>query len=332
VSAVTIYRAGDELIEVSASDRATVEFLDSFLDRAPNGHPQKTSPLATITVTDDVLGTEGRVHGTVALSRDGRDYRIGRRSATVALDRGEALGVLRKLIRVIWLAHQAPAGDYFYLHASAVDDGRDVVVFTGDKRGGKTTLMLDAVHRHGFSLLTNDGLLIARSGPDLVMSPMPTLAKIRGDVAERFWPFLTTRAVDRFNAAQLTSWRDAGLPKVDEDPLFLTFGALGRKFDSIRLTGRRVLVVGVQFGNRGDPVQRSPLLSTTDAGDLVTRNRKDLTPTFGAMVGFVPSTPERERRLVEDLVAGVAAVRFVHAGETGPVLGNREPRSGTGHW
>ena len=246
---MTAYQAGDELIELITSNEVISEFLDSFLDRATSAQSGRR-PLATITVTADVLDATAAVavHGTVALAGGGRDYRVGRRSPDIPLDVDELLGVLRKLVREIWLARQAPNGDYWYLHASAVDNGCHVIVFVGDKRDGKTTMMLDAVAGHGYRLLTNDGLLFVRSGPDLVMAPLPTLARIRGDVVTRFLPFLSTRPLDPFNARQLHRWRSAG-----RGALFLTFGALGRKFAAVRVSERRVTVVGVRFGPRGAP-------------------------------------------------------------------------------
>jgi hypothetical protein len=321
---MTGYQAGDELIELITSDEVISEFLDSFLDRA-TGDLSTRRPLATIAVSGDVLDATPAVavHGTVVLAGGGQEFRVGRRSPDVPLDMGELLGVLRKLVREIWLADQAPDGDYWYLHASAVDNGCDVIVFVGDKRNGKTTMMLDAVAGHGYRLLTNDGLLFVRSGSDLVMAPLPTLAKIRGDVVARFLPFLTTRPLDPFNARQLHRWHLGGMVGekrgAGRGTLFLTFGALGRKFAAVRVSDRRVTVVGVRFGQRGAPPRLADLAPQA-ATTLVERNRKDLPVFFGDLVGFVPATPDRQRRLVEDLVKQVDIRRFRHAGDAGPLL------------
>jgi len=172
-------------------------------------------------------------------------------------------------------------------------------------------MMLDAVAGHGYRLLTNDGLLFVRSGSDLVLAPLPTLAKIRGDVVARFLPFLSTRSLDPFNAGQLRGWCDAG-----RGTLFLTFGALGRKFADVPLADRQVSVVGVRFGSPPRVTNLAPPVGTT----LIERNRKDLPIVFGDLVGFVRATPDGQRQLVEDLVKQVDILEFRHAGDAGPLL------------
>jgi hypothetical protein len=130
----------------------------------------------------------------------------------------------------------------------------------------------------------------------------------------RFLPFLSTRPLDPFNARQLRRWRSAG-----RGALFLTFGALGRKFAAVRVSERRVTVVGVRFGPRGAPptlADLAPRAATT----LVERNRKDLPVFFCDLVGFVPAAPDGQRRLVEDLAKQVDIRKFRHAGDAGPLL------------
>jgi hypothetical protein len=217
-------------------------------------------------------------------------------------------GVLRKLVREVWLARNAPGGDYFYLHASAVDDGERVVVFTGDKRAGKTTMMLDAVARHGYRLFTNDGLLFVRSGSDVVMAPLPTLAKIRGDVVSRYLPYLRGRPLDPFNAGQFASWKGG--------TMFLTFGALGRKFAAVPMRKRQVVVAGVRFG----PPYRLAAVSRADAVALVQHNRKELPVFFGDLVGFTPSVGATESGLVADLVGQATVLDFRHRGAVAGLL------------
>jgi hypothetical protein len=303
---MTRYQAGEGVIDVVTSDETTRQFACSFLDPSPA--QDDGPPLATITVTLDVVGAPAATHGTVAVAATGDQLLVGRRSPDVALDRGELLGVLRKVVREVWLARSAPDGDYFYLHASAVDDGDRVVVFTGDKRAGKTTMMLDAVAYHGHRLLTNDGLLFVRSGADLVLAPLPTLAKIRGDVVSRYLPYLTGRPLDPFNAAQLDAWHDG--------TLFLTFGALGRRFAAVPMAKRHVVIAGVRF----DPPPRLVGLAGPDAVALVDRNRKALPVFFGDLVGFTPSVPEVERGLVADIVAQTTVLECHHDGEVAALL------------
>jgi hypothetical protein len=311
---MTGYVAGGDVIDVITSDTVITEFVDSFLDRSTD---RGAMPLATIVLSGEVIDAAdpaccSAVHGTVALIGAGREFRIGRRTADVPLDKGEMLGVLRKLVRELWLARNAPDGDHYYLHASAVDDGRQVIVFVGDKRGGKTTMMLDAVAHHGYRLLTNDGLLFVRSGSDVVMAPLPTMAKIRGDVARRYLPLLAGRALDPFNERQLRDW--------DQGPLFLTFGALGHRFAAIQVAARRVVVVGVRFGT---PPELTDLTQEAMA-TLVERNRKYLPVFFGDLVGFVPATDARRRTLVDELAKQVVGLAFRHGGEVAPVLRHRE--------
>ena len=313
---MTYYRAGSDRIEIHTDDPASEEFLDAFLDRLPDGGPSAT-PLATISMTDEILAPGSVPHGSVALGRLEGGYVIGRRFAAAPLDRGEQLGVLRKVIRLAWLVRHAPAGDFFYLHASAVDDGEQLTVFTGDKRGGKTTLMLDAVINHGCSMLTNDGLVVLRRGSRLTVAPLPTLVKIRGDVAERFAPALRERARDTFNTRLFDGWRAGNQPSLPDNPLFQTFGVLGDKFGELPVGERRVVVAGVQFGT---PATVSAPLPPDRALELLAGNRKLLIPHFGEVAGFVAPRPSSERSLLDEFVGSASVLRYSHRGEAGPSL------------
>jgi hypothetical protein len=317
-----MYRAGAHVIELAVDDPAAVAFLDSFLERANPTEAGERRCLATISVADEPLGESAapvEIHGTVGFAKTRTGFEVGRASANVPADFGEVLAVLRKLVRLVWLSHEAPDGGYFYLHASAVDDGQDVYIFSGDKRGGKTTLMLDAVAHHGFSLVTNDGLLFSGAGDSLVMSPLPTLAKVRADVAHRFMPFLLARADDTFNAAQLDQWRRSGHKHWTDTPLYLTFGALGQRFSSIPVSERRVHLVGVRFADPEAPVSLTRL-EGRDALDVLLANRKELVPSFADVMDFAAEQAGAESRLVREIASRLHVVRFRHEGEVKPAL------------
>jgi hypothetical protein len=84
----------------------------------------------------------------------------------------------RKAVREVLLDH-CEAHRYTMLHASAVADGRRVILVVGDKGSGKTTLALNAALRLGHRYLSNDHLILYRSDRDLVATSLPTPIPIK---------------------------------------------------------------------------------------------------------------------------------------------------------
>src|SRR5919198_60051 len=169
-----------------------------------------------------------------------------------------------------------------------------------------------------------DEPLFSGAGDSLVMSPLPTLAKVRADVAHRFMPFLLARADDTFNAAQLDQWRRSGHKHWTDTPLYLTFGALGQRFSSIPVSERRVHLVGVRFADPEAPVSLTRL-EGRDALDVLLANRKELVPSFADVMDFAAEQAGAESRLVREIASRLHVVRFRHEGEVKPALYSGSP-------
>jgi Protein of unknown function (DUF4254) len=329
-----IYQGGGELFRFFVSDRDVTTFLDSFLDRVPDLKAAEFEeagrrPLATLILSgsEPSFGDPPATYGTAALLREGDIYRITAAAPGVAADYGDVLAMVRKLVRDIWLGHKAADG-YYYLHASAVDDGKNVFVFVGPKFAGKTTMMLDMVAQHGYSLLTNDGLLVYRAGQELELAPLPTFAKIRPDVAERFLPFLSKAvAADAFASRMLDGWLAGSASSEIPDSLFMTFGALGEKFGRIRAADRHIMIVGVQFGSPAAG-SRLRLLGPAEALALARCHQKSLVPSFPAVADFPRTPPSTENGLVRQLVGTADFAEFWHEGSARDLVD--EPDDGAG--
>lgn len=178
---------GDVVVEVRTSrDQAGQALLDYL------GEFYRLEPAQADTSAWRVDARLGKPGSEFQLNPFGVGYLANEQQQTLTL-RAAALFDLqvttRKCVREVFL-DACEQARYVMLHASAIADpeGGRVVIFVGDKRAGKTTLALGAVVEHGWSLLSNDHLIVfahdtgdldGQDGGPLVVTSVPTLIPVK---------------------------------------------------------------------------------------------------------------------------------------------------------
>jgi hypothetical protein len=304
------YAMNEFTARVRVRDEAPLGYLDGFLDRGegtadlpvldlePANPPG--SPRWQLDVESELVD--------IAPSPDG--YAVWSETAS----RFHIWTAARRLLRDLWLRRRVERGAPGFVHASALDDGRRLVVFVGDKRGGKTSLMLDGVLRHDWRLVANDCLVVFPGEDGVTACGLPTYAGIRADVADRFIDELRVRVRDDANLDYFRQWERA--PRTGgEDKLFLSYGAISRPvFPSLPLADREITVVAVSFAPPGSPVSVRPL--DGDPIRFLAANQKRLgfsVPDLAVGIG------DGSGQLAE-LAARARFLSFRHAGDVSPVL------------
>jgi hypothetical protein len=225
----------------------------------------------------------------------------------------------RRLLRDLWLVRRRGRSPLAFVHASSVDDGRNLLVFVGDKRAGKTSLMLDATLHHGWRIVSNDCLVVYRGPNGYAVSGLPTYVAIRREVVDRFGATLRARIVG--DAANLSSWahweRTPPAPG-REHKLYLSHGAISRPvFPTIPLSQRSVTVVAVGFGGSAARVEVRP--ASGDPLAFLLANRKPVGFMVDAMrrrYGPVDTDPSS----LGELASVARFVEYRHAGHCAGVL------------
>jgi len=164
-------------VEVTADDPSVLRYLAAFFERTPDrcGLP----PAARLTVSGTAPATDApalrTAHGvTVTRNQD---------TVTVTGPRLRDRAITaRKVVRALWL-ERLLAGEATILHASAAADARRVLIFTGASGAGKSSLMLDAVLRHGWQYLGDDRVALWERDGRLHLAPLPSVVRVRQGTA-----------------------------------------------------------------------------------------------------------------------------------------------------
>src|SRR2546425_1816172 len=150
------YRLDRYVARLDLLDEDATAYFDSFLDRVTEDDDlQSLGPRFAIETSIDAAGAIV-AHGTIAVG----DANGSRHLWSLGATRFHVWRAGRRLIRDLWLTRLLADGPVAFVHGSVVDDGRHLVVFLGEKYSGKTTLLLDAALSHGWSLVTNDCLVL----------------------------------------------------------------------------------------------------------------------------------------------------------------------------
>jgi hypothetical protein len=299
---------------VRAPDQAALQYFDGFLDRDTRPGAE---PVADLTVepadpparADHVIDVDGH---PVQVADDGDRHVVW----TTSGGRFHAWTAARRLLRDLWLVRRQRVSPLGFVHASAVDNGRHLLVFVGDKRAGKTSLMLDAALRHGWRVVGNDCLLVFDAGAGLTACGLPTYAAIRPPVVDRFGPLLRSRiAADPANQASWAHWERTGPRPDGEHKLYLSYAAISRPaFGTVPLAGRRVTVAAVGFGP--DTEVRA---SVRDPIEFLLANRKPV-PLMVDAVRERYGPVETDPACLAALAARADLVDYRHGGDCAALL------------
>lgn len=120
---------------------------------------------------------------------------IGADRGTIAVtahrDHARMRILLMRVVRELAMLQALHRGDLVIHGAAAVHRGRTIVI-AGQKRSGKTTMLLDRLRRTQTQYLSNDRVLVGTSEESLVYG-LPTIVRIRED-SFRYLPALTAPA------------------------------------------------------------------------------------------------------------------------------------------
>jgi hypothetical protein len=318
------YRLGPVVVRVEC-DESAASYLDQFYDR--ERHPAEDGwtfrcgdgPVPGLPVRRNPFGVG------VQVDAEGRAVHLH-------AERTKDLRItLRKLIRAVFVQHCEAMG-FTLLHASAVYDDRTLLLLVGDRGAGKTTLALDAVLRHGFTLLSNDHLVLYREGGRLVLTSVPTVVSVKAGTAlsmgDALPPHPDREGLEEADLGAL------GSPRLRRNrrSLYYSFGELGQpRLPRLELgpgtPERARWIVFPRFGgSAGEPsAYRTPVSAATavqrfhreqwvyeddDAPEYLPAPRRD-------PVRFVADS----RVLCHALVEGAVTLRWRHAGDVAPLLG-----------
>lgn len=296
---------------VRARDEAPLSYLDGFLDRTAAG--PDSLPVLDIEPDDPPVTGQWCMDvdtQLVDVAPFERGYQVWSRTA----DRFCVWAAARRLMRDLWLRERLARSAVDFVHASALEDGRRLVLFVGDKRGGKTSLMLDGALRHGWRLVSNDCVVLFTTDRGATACGLPTYVGIRADVADRFVDRIRAGIHDDANLDSFTGWQQA--PRTGgEDKLYLSHGAISRPvLPTIPLAERDVTVVAVSFARPGEPVSLRPL--DDDPVRFLAANRKPATFIVDDLA--VPLGTGGD--LLGRLAAHARFLSYRHAGDVTEVL------------
>ncbi|HEX4705352.1 MAG TPA: hypothetical protein VH352_24710 [Pseudonocardiaceae bacterium] len=328
------YRLHDWAVRVAAPVDRAFEHFDPFYDRAARPSP----PAFDLTVlSPPPQGLSVRDHrasewGVVIDHVD--ENRCHVYAATA--DEAEVCATARRLIRHVWFDRLARSQALLVLHASAVDDGKRVIAFAGNKFSGKTTMLLDSIATHGHTMITNDNLMVHGDQRGPVLTATPTFVRIRQDTAERYHDFLSARARDPLNQRNYAGYRRDRGYFGPENALLLSFGVFGdARLPLVPLHERELLLVDTAFSDdKRVHITESPrtvrairdfssaMLKTAEVVKSITAGR------------LYPTAPLPELGVPELLLAQLhqraRLVVYRHQGEVGPLLdflADRAPES-----
>jgi hypothetical protein len=322
------YAMNEFVAALLVADEAPLQYFDGFHDRHEGRIAMSPPPMSLPTLeiepsrpasaagTHAGCGWHAEVEGRpVCIAATPGGYAVW--SATAS--RFYVWSAARRLLRDLWLDARLRRSPLAFVHASTVDDGQNLVLFVGDKRAGKTTLMLDAALHHGWRVVSNDTLVVFEGEQGYAVTGVPTYAGIRRDVADRFGSLLRARIQDDpANLGSYTHWQTSPVPAGREDKLYLSYGALSQPaFPAIPLSQRTVTVVAVGFAGKTERArlrrQDEDLLTFLDA------NRKPF--RFSLDVVARPPMPVCTDPLcLRQLAQGARFAVYRHDGDSSPVL------------
>lgn len=235
------YRLDRYVARLELVDEDATAYFDSFFDRVTDdGGLQPLDPRFAIEIAAEATGEVVR-DGTIAIG----DANGRRHVWSLGAARPDVWSAGRRLIRDLWLTRLLADGPVAFVHASVVDDGQHLVAFMGEKRSGKTTLLLDAVLSHGWSFVTNDCLVLRASGTSTVATCVPASARIRADTVGRFFEQLRKAAyADPVSRDEFIRWESTPDRLDKEPPLYVPHGGLARtRMPVVDLSQRRLILV-----------------------------------------------------------------------------------------
>jgi hypothetical protein len=265
----------------------------------------------------------------MALTPWGVGYRADpdtRRALICSTNAGDLAVTTRKAIREVLLEY-CEAHRYTMLHASAVADDERVVVVVGDKGSGKTTLALNAALTSGYRYLSNDHLIVYRTGEGLVVTSLPTPIPVKVgtyfDYADRLGQPWEDEGVDLDEFRRMPPRQRYG----HDRRLLYTYRGLGQTNPlHTRLVGRQVVVVLASYAPDGQPAS-APVAVEDPVAALWPHVRFDWVFDPALNTHHLPRD-ERDRdtyaRDAADRLTELAATSWVvawrHRGELAPLL------------
>ncbi|MBT0773721.1 hypothetical protein KIH74_32550 [Kineosporia sp. J2-2] len=194
-------RLGDTVVEIQSSVDLVLETMAEFYPlTSVAGAAQQ--PSWTV-VAEALPGHNAAVRTSFGVGVD-----VDRAARTVRVRSQSPLSLAvttRKLVREVFLQACEAAG-YTMIHASAVYNDEQMIVFAADKRGGKTTLALRCVLDHGWQWLSNDHLiLLPDSDRGLIATSLPTPIPVKAGTLVDLWERLP-QAWD-LNGFDIDLWR-----------------------------------------------------------------------------------------------------------------------------
>lgn len=114
----------------------------------------------------------------VMIGADGRDVQIVARA-----DHGRVRVLLMRVVRELAMLASLERGDVLVHAAAAVHGGRAVLI-AGQKRAGKTTMLVSLLSTRGAQYLSNDRVLVNLSSSPPMAYGLPTIARVRADALD----------------------------------------------------------------------------------------------------------------------------------------------------
>ncbi|WP_069162911.1 hypothetical protein [Nocardia altamirensis] len=230
----------------------------------------------------------------------------------------------RKAIREVLLDY-CEARHYTMLHASAVADDNRVILLVGDKGSGKTTLALNAALTWGYQYLSNDHLILYRSGDGLVITSLPTPIPIKIgtylDYEDRLGEPWENEGVDIDAFRKMPRLARYGRDR----RLLFTFARLGQPHPVHTALGQRDVTVALaDYGPNGRVSVPAPVEDPAVA--LWPHVRFDWVFDPNLNTRYLPRRERNRdhyahdsRGLLTDLAACSRIVQWCHRGKLGPL-------------
>ncbi|GAA3617675.1 hypothetical protein GCM10022223_37910 [Kineosporia mesophila] len=316
-------RLGDAVVAVRSRVKLVLETVAEFY------------PLATVdqapswTFTAEAAPADGAtIHTGFGVGVD-----LDRRHRSVRLRSESAFSLAvttRKLVREVFLESCETAG-YTMVHASAVYNDEQVIVFAADKRGGKTTLALRCVLDHGWRWLSNDHLILLRDRErGLLATSLPTPIPVKAGTVVDLWDRLPEPW--DFNDFDVDHWRR--IPPSEryraDDAVYFTFSRFQQANPVLLpLKNLRIALVFPSYLSAADG--EAPVVSevgaVSSAGALADHLRLDWLTEGRLSERFIASSHRDAMtfardgvRLTGQLAATASSMRYQHAGDPAPLL------------
>lgn len=112
-----------------------------------------------------------------AIKDSGAQFRV----EILAIQDGRRMRLdVMRVVRELATLHTLKLGD-MHVHGAAVIKGGQAFVIAGQKRAGKTSMLLNAMSRPDTTYLSNDRLLLETTREGVLVRGMPTIIKVRSD-------------------------------------------------------------------------------------------------------------------------------------------------------